>query len=267
MRFKITGQWDNDFEHDGLLYCAQRIEEMLMLFTSHLYKVPVNNTFLLAYEYMSVCPLVETKKIDQAHLKNIIEEFMDTFSTDIVIRNHFSQDQIDYFVSLLKGSLLSEQKRIIKYIFQMISDYPKWCEETLIEAIKQPNEKRKIEKALRAYIPMLLFRYYDSHYIYNKCQNYFSKKDINSIDCINNFFRNFNDIENDYIVYFTLDKKVGKFKSILESRFDVSFEQDQYVKALYHDSDKYICVHIKVSALDDNGASKRAYQTINLFML
>ena len=39
MRFEIIGQWKDGYEHDGLLYCAQRIEEMLMNYTSHLYKV------------------------------------------------------------------------------------------------------------------------------------------------------------------------------------------------------------------------------------
>jgi hypothetical protein len=33
MRFEITGQWEKEFEHDGMLYCAQRIEEMLMIYT------------------------------------------------------------------------------------------------------------------------------------------------------------------------------------------------------------------------------------------
>ena len=52
MRFEIIGQWKDGYEHDGLLYCAQRIEEMLMNYTSHLYKVPVFNSFLLCTEYL-----------------------------------------------------------------------------------------------------------------------------------------------------------------------------------------------------------------------
>ena len=94
MRFEITGRWENEFEHDGMLYCAQRIEEMLMIYTSHLYKVPVYNTFLLAYEFMHVYSMVEAKSIDQSHLINIIEEFIDSFSSDIVVKQHFSQSQI-----------------------------------------------------------------------------------------------------------------------------------------------------------------------------
>ena len=54
MRFSITGDWKKGFEHDGVLYFAQRIEEMLMEFSSHLYKVPVYNTFLLLIEYLNV---------------------------------------------------------------------------------------------------------------------------------------------------------------------------------------------------------------------
>ena len=39
MKFKINGQWSNDYEHDGMLFFAQKTEEMLFYYTSHLYKV------------------------------------------------------------------------------------------------------------------------------------------------------------------------------------------------------------------------------------
>lgn len=51
MRFTINGS-NKESAHEGVLYCAQRIEEMLMGYTSHLYKVPVYNSFLLVNEYL-----------------------------------------------------------------------------------------------------------------------------------------------------------------------------------------------------------------------
>lgn len=83
-----------------MLYCAQRIKKMLMIYTSHLYKVPMYNTFLLAYEFMHVYSTVETKSIDQSHLKNIMEEFIDSFSSNIIVKQHFSQSQVKYYASL-----------------------------------------------------------------------------------------------------------------------------------------------------------------------
>ena len=33
MRFEVTGKWKKGFEYDWMLYCAQRIEGMLMIYT------------------------------------------------------------------------------------------------------------------------------------------------------------------------------------------------------------------------------------------
>lgn len=33
MKFKINGQWSNDYEHDGMLFFAQKTEEMLFYYT------------------------------------------------------------------------------------------------------------------------------------------------------------------------------------------------------------------------------------------
>ena len=111
MRFEITGQWKNGYEHDGLLYCAQRIEEMLMNYTSHLYKAPVFNSFLLCTEYLRVYDLVKEGTIDGSHLSNILEEFIDTFCSDIVIKNRFSSSEIQQYISKLKGNSLPEQRK------------------------------------------------------------------------------------------------------------------------------------------------------------
>lgn len=52
MKFTINWNWDNRYGYDdGMLFFAQRIEEMLMYFTPHLYKVPALNTYTLIHEY------------------------------------------------------------------------------------------------------------------------------------------------------------------------------------------------------------------------
>lgn len=266
MRFDITGQWKNGFKHDGMLYCVQRIEEMLMAYTSHLYKVPVYNTFLLAYEFMHVYSTVEAKSIDQAHLKNIMEEFVDAFSSDIVVKEHFSQTQIKYFVGRLTGSSLPEQRKTMHYLIHIMGDYPNWCVETLKKAVNNPKEKKSIEKALRSYIPMIIGIGYHPYFVYHECKNTFTKQEIESIDAIASFLKEFNGVENDYIVYFPVDKKVLKFKTILEERLNLSFEQDDYSAKLRFDSSKHICVHRHESSLDPNGASQRSYINFDLFL-
>lgn len=266
MRFEITGRWEKEFEHDGMLYCAQRIEEMLMIYTSHLYKVPVYNTFLLGYEFMHVYSTVETKSIDQSHLKNIMDEFIDSFSSDIIVKQHFSQSQVRYFVSRLTGSTFPEQRKIIRYLVHAMSDYPNWCIEALKNAVAKPKEKKNIEKALRSYIPMIIGMEYHPQTVYMECKKVFSKCHINSLDALDTFLDKFTGADNEYTVYLSVDKKIEKFKKILESRLDISFAQDEYSKKLNYDANSQICVSLSESALDVNGAARRAYERFDLFM-
>ena len=266
MRFEITGRWEKEFEHDGMLYCAQRIEEMLMIYTSHLYKVPMYNTFLLAYEFMHVYSTVETKSIDQSHLKNIMEEFIDSFSSDIIVKQHFSQSQVKYFVSRLTGSNLPEQRKIMHYLIHAMSDYPNWCIDVLKNAVAKPKEKKNIEKALRSYVPMIIGMEYHPQAVYKECKKVFSKCHINSLDALDTFLDKFTGADIEYTVYLSVDKKIEKFKKILESRLGISFTQDECSKKLHYDANSQICVSLSESALDVNGAARRAYERFNLFM-
>lgn len=266
MRFEITGKWKKGFEHDGMLYCAQRIEEMLMIYTSHLYKVPVYNTFLLAYEYLHVYSAVEAKLIDQSHLKNIMEEFVDSFSSDIIVKEHFSQSKVKYFVGCLTGSPLPQQQKIMHYLVHSMSEYPNWCVEALKKAVSKPKEKKNIEKALRSYVSMVIGREYHPQAVYKQCKKVFRRSNIDSVDALDTFLDQFNGVDSDYTVYLSVDKTVEKFKQILESRLDISFAQDEYSDKLHFDPNSQICVRISESALDVNGAAAQAYGRFNLFM-
>ncbi len=266
MRFEITGHWKDGFEHDGLLYCAQRIEEMLMVYTSHIYKVPVYNSFLLAYEYLTVFSLVESETIDKAHLSNIMNEFLSAFTTDEIIKEHFSQAQIDSYLPALKGSSIQLQRRTMDYIIHLLDEYPNWCLEYISKAVQNPREKKLIEKALRAFLPTYIWLGYHPQYIYTKCKRFFDNSEIDNVDVINDFLKAFNRIEKDYTIYFVVDKKINKFKTILESRLNISFEQDDYSRQLDFDPSKQICLNICNSALDANGAANYAFNAFDLFV-
>lgn len=265
MRFEITGKWNNDFSHDGLLYCVQRIEEMLFAYTSHLYKVPVYNSFLLAYEFLNVYNQVENDLIDQIHLKIILEEFISTFESDIVIKEHLSEQQIAYFKGRLTGGSNSDRRKTMNYLVDYISDYPSWCVETLKKSIRNSKEKKKIERAIRSFLPMIIGMGYHPHFIYRECKYTFTQKNIIDINCFDEFLREFEWLDKDYKVYFAVDKRISIFKTILEERLGLSFEQDDYSEQFRFNNERCICVHMSVSALDPNGAARKVYDNFDLF--
>ncbi|SFO21651.1 hypothetical protein SAMN04487831_11252 [Pseudobutyrivibrio sp. UC1225] len=265
MRFSIIGNAGGKTSHDGVLYCVQRIEEMLMRYTSHIYKVPVYNSFLLAYEFLNVYNQVEKGLIEQVHLTNILEEFTESFEKDIVVKEHFSERQIKYFIGRLKGNSIHEQRRTMHYLIHVMSEYPRWSKDTLKATVKNPREKKKIEQALRCYITMLINMGYNNQYIYNECKKTFANKAV-SIDNFESFLDKFTGIDNDYEVYFVVDKKIEIFKSILEERLNLSFETGELDIPLKYDKSKQVCVCIVETALDSYGAAGRAYGDFDLFM-
>ena len=113
MKFKNQGKWNNGYRHDGLLFFAQKIEEMLGYYTSHLYKVPVYNSYFLMWEYLHVARLVDGKVINAGHLKYILDEFIESFENDIVIRDNISEDRMKYIIQRLNSSSELNQKRTI----------------------------------------------------------------------------------------------------------------------------------------------------------
>ena len=187
MRFEIIGQWKDGYEQDGLLYCAQRIEEMLMDYTSHLYKTPVFNSFLLCKEYLEIYDLVKEGTIDKSHLSNILEEFIETFSADSVIRNNFSGFEIQQYISKLKGNSLPEQRKMMYYLYHKMDAYPLWSAEILKKVVENPKDKKKIEKTLRSYLPMVIGLGYHPAHIYRYCKQVFKDAEICDESCLDRF--------------------------------------------------------------------------------
>lgn len=266
MRFEISGHWEKGYEHDGLLYCAQRIEEMLMNYTSHLYKVPVYNSLLLCTEYLRVYDLVKEGTIDGSHLSNILEEFIDTFNADSVIRDRYSSTEIQQYISKLKGNSLPEQRKMMYYLYHIMSEYPVWAAKYLKKAVNSPKDKKKIERALRSYVPMIIGLGYQPFHIYRFCKHIFKNQEICNEDCLDRFINHFDGSEVEYTVYYAVDKRIMKFKSILESRLRISFDTDEFSEKLRFDHNKYICINMNIVALDPNGAAIGAHKAFNIFM-
>ena len=265
MRFTINGS-NKESAHEGVLYCAQRIEEMLMGYTSHLYKVPVYNSFLLVNEYLETASLVQSCILDKSHLKIIIDEFIHTFRCDMIIKEHFSDKEINYFFNSLKDATLFEQKKMMNFLLHRMKNYPIWCADILKIACSMPQEKKRMESILRSYVPMLIGAGYSPDYIYWFCLKIFENDSLSDVTSVGHFFKRFDLADNDYDVYYAIDKKFKQFSTVLERIIDISFEEDEYTNALKYDKKRYICVHQRTSALDNNRAVEQVYRNFSLFV-
>ena len=152
------------------------------------------------------------------------------------------------------------------YLYHIMGAYPVWAAETLKNTIQKPRDKKKIEKALRSYIPMIVGLGYQPVLIYRYCKQFFKDHEICDEACLERFIKHFDGSDIEYTVYFAVDKRVLKFKTILESRLGISFEKDEFSEKLRFDHSKYICMNMHCGALDPNGAAIRAYNAFGIFM-
>ena len=261
MKIEIVGKRGEDRINDGVLYCAQRIEEMVDDFTLSSCKVRAYNTYMLANEYIATAALVDSGTIDKAHLQIILEEFTELFSADIVIRENILDNRVKYYIQLLNSSTPFEQRSLMNYLVYIFKDYPNWCLKTLKQVCKTPIEKKKIEAALQSYLPMIIEMGYSVKYIHHVCLQIFTTQcNAKGLEA---FLNHFMGVAEEYTVYFALDKMGLRFKNILQNSLDFKFEKINTPKQFVYDNSKYICISKKEFALDVYCAAKQAYYAFN----
>ena len=265
MKFNRPNNWETSFRHDGILYFAQRIQEMLFHYTSHVYKCPVLNTKLLVEEYINTFRLVKQQVINENHLKYIMEEFQETFLNDLIVQDNINSVLRNTLLKKLNSSSLQEQERTMEYILYLLKDYNAWCREYVSKIVLHEKEKKKIDRALRSYIPSLIGDGYAHEYIYYYTNETFFKQPVNSAEVLTTFLNRFDFRKRNYDVYIAVDKHSLLFKDVLSERFEVEFEQEQYAQDFKYDAEKYSIVKICIYALDEPNAARAAYDRLNVF--
>ena len=83
---QISVSWNEKYEHDGFLFFAQRIVEMLDYMTVDIYRAPLLNTSRLIDEYLRICH----GAAKPYHLEEVYNEFSHSFKNDIVIQYKYT---------------------------------------------------------------------------------------------------------------------------------------------------------------------------------
>lgn len=265
MKLYKLDNWNPSFRHDGLLYFTQRIQEMLFYYSAHIYKTPVLNTYLLIREYLNVAELVKNKTINENHLKYIMDEFQDTFSNDLIIRENIDEERRKDILQKLNSATSQDQERIMRYLLSVLAEYNTWCIKYLKKIVPQEKEKKKIERALRCFIPGLIGAGYSHEFIFYYNRFVFSESPVDSLDVLNKFLNRFDFKKKLYSVYLAIDKRAFSFQEILKNNVGVVFEIEIDNSDLKYDHQKYEVVKLQLKALDERAASNEAYERLSLF--
>lgn len=257
---KIVVAWNDNFENDGLLYFAQRIVEMLDYTTIDIYRTPLLNSRILIREYLNV----ENGASQQYNLDKILEEFKDSFKNDIVISHNWGDERITQIMHRLNND--SNKKSTMEYLEHAIgSSYFRWVVDYLKLIVPQSRQKKKIERAVRCFIPQLLFEGYSRDEIYHFTKEIFYKNDIDSVTILETYLARYNRKKASYNVYIGVSNKILRFKDVLEKRLSITFEDDGNFAKL--DVWRGFCVAKRVveKAYDASAAAEIVYRNIDLF--
>ena len=267
MKYSTPRQIDPTCDADGIIFFAQRLEEMLANYSIDLYKMPLLNTHGLADEYCDVANRVAAGTIKEYQRNAVYEEFLASFNNDIILKENWGKDNIER-VSKSFGSCTQKDKdNIIAYINATLDNgkYFNWAKNTLLKYTRLPKEKKNIEAALRCFLPELIMWGYDPDFISTTLQaHFFHGKPINN-DTVKTFLDVFDLRTHNYKVYFSVSSVVQHFKTILEKRLRVHFEDDGNYHFFKSDRNKIIVYFNGIKSRCPNSAAKQAYSILDMF--
>jgi len=267
MKYSIPRMISPDCDADGIVFFAQRLEEMLASYSIDLYKMPLLNTHGLAYEYCDVAQKVAEGTIKEHQRIEVYNEFISSFGSDIVLKENWGKDNIERILKSFGSCNQKDKDNIISYIDATLDNgkYLNWAKATVLKYTRLPKEKKNIEAALRCLLPELVMLGYDPEFISATLQRHFFKgKPIND-DSVKEFLDVFDKKTHSYRVYFSISSIAQHFETILKRRLHVNFEDDGNYHLFKSDRNKIIVYFIGIKALCPNSAAKKAYRRLDMF--
>lgn len=210
--------WTISEETEGLLFFAQRMDEILFDYTVDSYKGRMLNSFMLIIEALKTIADIESAKIESAHLKYVIEELNWSLQQDIVV-HQLLENEKELFIPISFDEN-NKDYTLIKNILKLLSNkispkkYETACRILFKESVKS-NKKREINELIDGWICILKVWGYNTKWIHSRVLEYFFNTDnaINSVDQLSVFFDIFNFKKQDFDIYIIVNKG---FKTIIE---------------------------------------------------
>lgn len=115
---QISVSWNEKYEHDGFLFFAQRIVEMLDYMTVDIYRAPLLNTSRLIDEYLRICH----GAAKPYHLEEVYNEFSHSFKNDIVIQYKLGEDRIQQIVNRI-NRFPDKRQQTMEYLCHAVADH------------------------------------------------------------------------------------------------------------------------------------------------
>lgn len=232
-----TLHWTINDDTEGLLFFAQRLDEMLAHNTIDTYKASALNTVLLFLEARQLISYIESGSIDKKNLKHVIEEINWAYKADLVLAKLLGDSIKLYFPfptpiqesnnpqddeKLNKGEIsnINDIKLKLEILLNKISPrkYIESLKALLVEAAKDKHKKREINFLTNSLVTSLTSLGYHQSYLYTQTKAFFFNPDkpINNNEVIGEFLSKFDFNFNSYQVVFIASKTFLEMKNTCE---------------------------------------------------
>lgn len=276
MRFRSLHKWNIDASLDGLLFFAQRMDELLFDYTLDSYKPSALNAPFLCVEALSLIDDIENKLIESTNLSHVLQELEWSIHGDKLAKSLLDVD-LEYYILHSDETALSEKKKRLEALSRTIgaSRYLEKCKEQIAFHVEQ-NNKKNIESLARSFATTLINIGYSKTYIYNTTLHYFFLGDVPKIDsvaCLKEYLGYFNAKAHHYDALFLVDplikevsESVKAFNIVVHDdvpeEFSVAITQCEFSKGDSYKNYEYVVIK-NIRALDHQSARTGAERKID----
>ncbi|MCP1487827.1 hypothetical protein J3D48_004140 [Pseudomonas fluorescens] len=237
MIFKNIKRWKVCKDTEGLLFLAQRLDELLWDYTLDSYKPASLNAPFLCKEALSLIQDIESGLIDEANLKHVLEELSWSIQHDPIAQELLDLQVNAYLPTTYENLILPTLKRKLDVLERSLTPYRYLhrCFDALMMAV-QDTHKKPIDLILKNIITTLINIGISKKSLYEKTQNHFFTSDgppIEDCNILATFLKEIYPQPRRFIVYHVVSDLICQIKdSIKAFNMEIIEELPQEVQAL-----------------------------------
>lgn len=211
MKLRNLSKWQSPEDLSGLLFFAQRMDELLFDYTLDSYKPTALNPPSLCREALDTIDSIEKELIDQSNLKHILEELRWAIQQDKVSRSLLDVS-LEHYILASEETPLAMKKLRLEVLAQTLEIYRyiDCCEKLLLTSIKS-NHKQDISDLSRTLVTSLVYLGVSKAFLYQTVKEYFFSENNNRItsnqDAIS-FFDLISPVGHDFNIYCIASKHI-----------------------------------------------------------
>jgi hypothetical protein len=230
MRFRATTKWGDLGELEGLLFFAQRAEELLFDYTLDSYKPAALNSVYICGEAIRLIRDIDQGLINKINLTPVMQELAWSISKDIVAKSLLDLPAEKYLLDH-ESEPLQRVRAKLEVLGRTLDPYRYLdrCCEVLAEAVRC-SKKLKIDRLSHLLFTTLINLGSHKSHLYEKTIEFFYRGgepvEIDSPDAIDAYLKKIYPVQHEFEVLFLASSLLSDVKDSAEAAFAVKFHDE-----------------------------------------